>query len=59
VKLEKAIEILKLDLHCDFDGDSDDLVDALQLAIESLEREQDKRARYNIPFQPLPGETKD
>jgi len=62
----KALEILRLDKNCAFEGDSKDLEQAHQLGIESLERILEMR-EYNTligmassnPGRLLPSETED
>jgi len=60
MNLEKAIEILDLELTCDFDGNERDRKNAVKLGIEALKRvivnRQPIRAHWR---EPLPGETKE
>ena len=58
--IDEAIEILTLDKTCDFEGNSKDLGDALQLGIEALKQLKLSRpTTYWAPEFALPGETKD
>ena len=58
MKIEKAIEVLTQDLTCDFEGSNDDLVTALQLGIDALQRLQENRLDPEFDhWTPLPGET--
>jgi len=60
MKLEKAIELLKLDIAGGFCLGLSDREDSERLGVEALEREVKKRATYpNTTFQPLPSETKE
>jgi hypothetical protein len=60
MKLEKAIELLELDIAGGFCLGLSDREDAERLGVEALEREVNKRAIYpNATFQPLPSETKE
>lgn len=60
MKLEKAIELLELDIAGGFCLGLSDREDAERLGIESLERERKNRVMYpNATFQPLPSETKE
>ena len=59
MKVEKAIEILDLEITVDFEGNEKDRQDAIELGIEGLERV--KAARLSpcttADLELLPGET--
>lgn len=56
--LLKAIEVLLLDVTCEFEGNAKDLEDAIKLGIEALKRVQACREpEGGSPLPPLAGET--
>jgi len=58
MNIQKAIEIITLDLTCDFEGEGADLEEALQLSIEALKRVEGNRHYPQPTVYPfLPGET--
>ena len=60
MKLEKAIELLDLEISCDFEGNEKDRQDAVKLGIEALKRCQEARRKvYFTTRSLLPGETKE
>lgn len=57
MKLEKAIEILELSKAPDFEGDSNDFYEAIELGIEALKLVKAQRGhRWVDAPKPLPGE---
>ena len=60
MKLEKAIEILYLSKEPEFEGDSNDFYEAIQLGIEALKRHKAQECcPVNVIVGPLPGETEE
>ena len=58
MKIERAIEILELDIKMEFEGCSDEIEAALRLGIEALKRLQDNRKDPEFDhWVLLPGET--
>ena len=60
MNIEKAIEILYLSKEPEFEGDSNDFYEAIQLGIEALKRVQRTRPGYlYAKATRLPGETEE
>ena len=60
MNIEKAIEILYLSKEPEFEGDSNDFYEAIQLGIEALKSvKQDRVLRLEGRLHPLPGETEE
>lgn len=57
ITINRAIEVLKLDKTCEFEGDADELREAIQLGIEALKREKEYREYSSMrAVALLPGE---
>jgi len=60
LNFQKAIDILTLEISCDFDGNEQDRQDAIKLGIEALKAiKQDKVLKLSWRLNPLPGETEE
>ena len=60
MNITKALEILDLEISCDFDGNEQDRQDAVKLGIEALRSvQQDRVLKLSGRLNPLPGETEE
>jgi len=58
--IDEAIEILDLEISCDFEGNEKDRQDAVKLGIEALKHIYELRHHHNVlPDYLLPGETEE